>query len=281
MTRMSLIATIAERMVPAHQANLPLDLNALARSLGARDVLYRSSNLQGYTEWSANGPIVRLSVGRSDGRRRFVLAHECAHLALDPVITPPSFDAAAAPTHSEFARAAEDRLGDLSEYAKSIAEESGIERFCDKVAAELLLPAREIPGILSRIRGIGSLQKVSDEYRVSLSMLVTRLNEFAADEICLLRLEETNDGSWIALSAIGAPAGWRGRVVSFGTSAGAFNSLVGHTAETRVHLRSASADVTVSAEAQVWRRSALVMCNPRDLDAASRADQRRPGMPLA
>ncbi|BBZ80025.1 hypothetical protein MANY_53620 [Mycolicibacterium anyangense] len=169
-----------------------VDLNALARRLGARDIRYGAQNLHGYTQWTERGPFIQLRLIRSDGRRRFTLAHECGHLLFDPALAadrvieqyeepPAAFDAV-------------ERLRAYRDYAG--LSYPGLEQICDYFAAELLLPLSSAAALRPSIDSIQALEAKSKELRVSLSLMVTRLNAVRSG-LLLLRLERSRSGKWV------------------------------------------------------------------------------------
>lgn len=208
-----LAVDIARRLTGSLGAQLPRDVNQLARTLGACDVLYRTTIRHGYTEWTSRGPAIQIALSNTDGRRRSTLAHECGHLVLDPFFGPPSFRNALDDSRRRQRLLATQVLGDLSGALDEARDGCDLEVLCDRLAVELLLPAEFAPRLVGAVDSLADLRRVATALRVSLAMLVIRLNEFGGRH-ALLHLERTAGGSWLVSTAIGVPEAWRGRVVS-------------------------------------------------------------------
>lgn len=210
---------IADRLIPERRQLDAVDLNSVARRLGAKKVLYRQTPMHGYTQWTPSGPVVLISMARTDGRRRSNLAHECAHLLLDPVLAPESiarWGPVASDRHSKMSK--EILAGDLSRM-KQACEQKGIEAVCDQLAFELLIPKSAASCYATRIRDLNDLRAVSDSARVSLAVMVHAVNAFGAN-LSLIRIGRTYDGNWIVKDSTSAPPTWiEGEVLAPGSTA--------------------------------------------------------------
>jgi len=158
--------------------SLPLDLNAVARHLGVADIRYLAREFHGFTHWG-DRPTVYLALSRSDGRRRFTLAHELGHILLGADVTG--------------------------------ADTDEVERLCDAIAGELLMPTSWLESWESLVTDLASARQLADRMRVSLATTVVRLRALGR-QVMLFTLVRASDGQWIVASRIGAPARWQGRI---------------------------------------------------------------------
>jgi hypothetical protein len=126
-------------------------LDALARKLGVTRIIEQRLPFEGGLFQLADGEmVIKLNSESSFVRRRFTLAHEIAHLLLNTV-----------PAHRGANRTDED-----------------LERTCDLIAAELLMPAEEATNY---IRGLGSpspenLKTIASMFTVSLQTAAIRVH---------------------------------------------------------------------------------------------------------
>lgn len=134
-----------------------IHLHAAARALKVRSVRFVQIPVDGQVEWYEGFPHIKVRADMAETRRRFSLAHELAHVALDHRRT--SF-----------------RNGTVS------AEE----RLCNAIAAELLIPAGPLRTWLStESLSMSAVNDYADDLTVSRAALVRRITE-AADVKCLL-----------------------------------------------------------------------------------------------
>ena len=139
-------------------------LDALARKLGVRRIILQNLPFEGGLFRLPDGELViKLNSGSSFVRRRFTLAHEIGHLLLDTI-----------PAHRSTHR-----------------HDEALERTCDLIAAELLMPTAEASAF---IRGLGppSPRKLSDiasKYAVSIQTAAIRVRDG-------LRLWKCSIGMW-------------------------------------------------------------------------------------
>jgi hypothetical protein len=104
---------------------------------------------------------------------------------------------------------------------REINREIGIERLCDVLAYELLLPISAVAGVAVVISDIETLMKMAHEWRVSLSFLTLRIRECLNQEIALVYLKSAFDGKWIITENIGGLPGWKmGSILDFLTGSG-------------------------------------------------------------
>ena len=125
-------------------------LERLAGSLGVRGITVTQMNFDGGVFEDSSGLHVRLNSESSPRRRRFTLAHEIAHLIID----------------RGSARGARRSHGCTE-----------LERECDLVAAELLMPLDELQGKASEAASTGALLAIADCFSVSPQAAAVRLNE--------------------------------------------------------------------------------------------------------
>lgn len=203
-----LVERIADQIAPQRMDNQALDLNALATSLGALKVVYRFTRVHGLTEWTRWGPVIVTSMARTDGRRRSTLAHECAHLLFDPVISPAGLARWGQENVQMFRTRSELLLGDDLQSAALLAISGGVESLCDRVAFELLFPLRRARLYANRSIGLDELCDLTNSIRVSLAVSVMALNRFDAN-LSLLRLAKTTDGAWMLADAVSPRNQWR------------------------------------------------------------------------
>lgn len=268
----ALAQDIVGRVTDPEPSAAPRDLNALARLLGARDILYRTRVHHGYTEWTSRGPTIQIAIANTDGRRRATLAHECGHLLLDPLFNPPAFQRAPFSGQVRQRHHTHTMLGPVALAVQRGAPHLDLEDLCDDVAIELLLPAALMPGLQQRVQSVDDLRQLANERRVSLAMLVIRLNEFGSGH-ALLHLQRARSGTWLVSTAIGVPQAWRGRVVSsdLGSDKGRPRQ---HDGQLSLHTRDRNVDIQGSV-ARLDADRALVL-----LPAAQLYGQRsRPMMP--
>jgi Zn-dependent peptidase ImmA (M78 family) len=204
---------IGQRLSERLDSRVPRDLNRMAKALGVTDILYRTRIRHGYTEWTARGPAIQIALSNTDGRRRSTLAHECGHLILDPLFAPPSFLNAPSSNQELQRQLAHTVLGQLATTIRDDIADLDLEHLCDRLAVEVLLPVGIGPSLARQVDSLSGLKRVANDLRVSLAMLVIRVNEFGG-HYSLLQMERALSGDWIVSSAIGVPQNWRGRVIS-------------------------------------------------------------------
>ncbi|MGB7438579.1 MAG: ImmA/IrrE family metallo-endopeptidase, partial [Candidatus Acidiferrum sp.] len=127
-------------------------LEELARKLGVDRILQQKLPYEGALFRLADGELViKLNSESSFARKRFTLAHEIAHLLLNTV---PAF-------------------------RSTCRADAALERTCDLIAAELLMPAVEATDF---VRGLGSpspekLRDIASRYAVSVQVAALRVRD--------------------------------------------------------------------------------------------------------
>lgn len=124
-------------------------LRSVVEQLGIRDVICEELPFDGGIYQSEGGRIIKLNSLSSEAKRRFTLAHEVGHLILECAVEGPA----------------------------SCVEDEGLERACDKIAAELVLPTSEVCSFAS-VLGKQSPEKlghVATRFGVSLEAAARRL----------------------------------------------------------------------------------------------------------
>lgn len=197
------VAALVADAVPGYNnpQALPLDLNAVAKSLGASDIRYLARDVHGFTDWSTSRPTVYLATSRSDGRRRFTLGHECGHIMLG----------------HEGSNAAHNAL-----VTTGLTDD--IELTCDAVAAELLIPFTWLDQFGEYIRDLDSASYAAKRLRISLATLVIRMGHWGARP-SIFRVEAALSGGWVIVNRVGAPPTLRGRIAIDDSTATTFSLL--------------------------------------------------------
>lgn len=203
-----LIERVADRIALDRMSTDAIDLNALASSLGAVKVVYRFVRVHGFTEWTRWGPIIVTSMARTDGRRRTTLAHECAHLLFDPVVSPAGLQRWGQENVENFRRRSEELLGDDLQSIVAFAVSHGVENLCDRLSFELLIPQRRALDFANSRIGLDRLCDIATASRTSLAVTVRALNRFDA-AMTLVRITKSADGTWIVASVTSSDSYWR------------------------------------------------------------------------
>lgn len=196
---------ICDRLAPDRHGVPFIDLNALAKRLGVRDILYSATRMHGYTDWTNRGAVIRLAISKTEGRRRMTLAHECAHLLFNPVFDPQSLDVDAQIVHALKAQS-EQFLGVQFDLLRDATAEYGIERVCDLIAFELLLPRTRAAEV--QVPDAAALMDVAGEQHVSATLLVHQLNA-AGHNLRLARIARIAAASWMIVDAAGKTGAWQ------------------------------------------------------------------------
>jgi hypothetical protein len=126
-------------------------LDAAARKLGVQEIVEERLPFEGGLFKAPDGKLlIKLNSESSPVRKRFTLAHEIGHLL----------------------------LGTVPGFRGTCLSDDALERTCDKIAAELLMPCDRAAGY-ARNLGAPSPEKlrlVASEYAVSLQMAAIRLH---------------------------------------------------------------------------------------------------------
>lgn len=124
----------------------PTDLDELARRLGVREVISAEMNAHGELQQHADGFTILFAADQGPARRRFTLAHELAHVLVK--------------------RSAQHALRGLR-----------LERFCDDIAAELLMPAAAFARDAGARPDAARVKRLATLYRTSLAATALRCAE--------------------------------------------------------------------------------------------------------
>ncbi|MBV1788403.1 ImmA/IrrE family metallo-endopeptidase [Marinobacterium sp. D7] len=135
--------------------SLPVNPARIAERMGIQVVTESDSSISGKAEITPDGAFISFNPNDAEVRRRFTLAHELGHLALNHVT--PSSPCLRDPSQNF----------SLSNYD---AKESEANRF----AAELLMPAKAIE-ILIEKRDITDFSELARQFNVSLLAMEYRL----------------------------------------------------------------------------------------------------------
>lgn len=255
------IQRLVDRIAPDAATVDAVNLNDVAKQLGAADILYRTRALDGYTQWSARGPVIQVAMSRSDGRRRATLAHECAHLILDPVVESEAFQEFPDYLAADQRLLAERLLGPDVGTVRALVRRFGLERTCDLASFELLLPRSRMSEVVAQVVGLETLREAAVKHRVSMTMLVYRINECEGD-ISLLRLQRNRSGTWLVPTMAGAPRSLDGRFVCNHTGDGALDDLGRGGRQTVVTLTGSSGTLRFPGEvSKINDNAALVLCS--------------------
>ncbi len=150
------IAYAQRTIKPFVRSGEPVDIEAVARSMGVTEVSGAEMNADGYLGRRSDGALVirhRNGVGRA--RTRFTIAHEIAHIILSEVEGKP--------------------ISTEGKYHRDAGEEKAVNR----IAAELLMPASMLVGELDELRHEvwNTVFRLARQYRVSSSAMAFRLLE--------------------------------------------------------------------------------------------------------
>jgi Zn-dependent peptidase ImmA (M78 family) len=130
-------------------------LEGLARLLGVNEILEEKMTFEGGLFKLPDGKlIIKLNAKSPQSRKRFTLAHEIGHLLLGTI------------------------PGRRSTQGSEHGSDASLERACDSIAAELLMPSEEA---MLFIRGLGQpspekLREIASRYRTSLHAAAIRVH---------------------------------------------------------------------------------------------------------
>lgn len=178
-------------------------------ALGAGSPVYRTTfDTHGLTDWRHGKVRIELRLTHIEGRRRAAWAHELGHVLLDPLLAPASlrsWDLAGIQRQQERSLMF---VGSQLTEIRALHEQIGLERLCDAISYELLLPIAAVPRIARSITDVQSLMNAADLWRVSLSFLVLRIKECTEQDIALIHLQSAYDGKWVVTDCLGNLHGW-------------------------------------------------------------------------
>lgn len=163
----------------------PVSLTHYARRLGVRRITNRQTGLEGCVDLGGKNPTIFIAEGLSDSRRRFTLAHELAHVAI--------------------------RQFELQGHSLMHVD---VERLCDRIAVDLLLPDRWIRPLTANHWSMTDLESYADTARVSVTALVNRLSD-CGSRTSWLHFQQSGHPAqhqWVCWSRAGAKGKLRGPV---------------------------------------------------------------------
>lgn len=153
---MKSIAARAKRACDYYDNRSSIGLAKLARQLDVKHLLMNNSVVDATTNRIRNGYAVFINPSRPEVRRRFSLAHELAHILIQPDLT------------------GAERLD------KEKSEERRLESLCNQVAASLLMPAS---AVRTRLKTSGrsprSVVKLAKQFNVSKEAMARRIIDVA------------------------------------------------------------------------------------------------------
>lgn len=133
------------RLAAAGLLTIPLNVQAVAEYLGLEVVEEpMDDDLSGYLERRGGTWVVGVNAFHHINRKRFTIAHEIAHFML----------------HSSRQASFHDRT-----FSRRASDPSPMEREADRFAAELIMPAHMVRGLIAS--GITSLSVLAERFRVS------------------------------------------------------------------------------------------------------------------
>lgn len=200
------IQQLARRIIPDRSVGPELILYRVGKSLGAADPIYRSNgSAHGLTDWRNGRARIEILFSRSEGRRRLTWGHELGHILFDPVFSPGSLQSWATESIRDQQRRSLKYLDDQLQTIRSLRDEIGMERLCDLLSFELLLPVEDVPSVASQVTGIYTLMRAASRWRVSLSFLLLRMRECLTKEVALVQMRTAFDGRWVVTNSLGNP----------------------------------------------------------------------------
>jgi len=125
-------------------------LEEVAGNLGVRRITLEPMRFDGAVHEDMSGLNIKLNSSSPMKRRRFTLAHEIGHLIL---------------------------ASGSSRYAHRSRASTNLERACDLVAAELLLPVKEVRSNVPKEGSVDGLLALADRFGVSPHAAAVRINQ--------------------------------------------------------------------------------------------------------
>lgn len=172
----------------AGQAKPPVQLDVIARHLGISDVAVVPLAMNGRLLLEPSGRLkVQLSDQLSLDRRRFVFAHELAHIVI------------------EGKRIGACQRQGLASRVEDASQYDGIEDLCDAAASEFLLPRDWIEDHVDATRpSLETVRDVSDQSGCGLEYTAQRIMDLALWRGPLFVLERSDD-RWTIVQTFGRP----------------------------------------------------------------------------
>lgn len=160
-------------------AEVPVDLQELAESLGVTEILLTELVEDGRTTWIDGWPKIELRADRPTARMRFTLAHEIAHVLV-----------------------AQDQT--VARRTQGL-DHDALEMLCDWIAASLLMPRDWMQRFANRKSyNLSLLRLIANHAGVSLSAAAVRLAEVGGRTCMLLRLQRAPE-RWVVVGHAGVP----------------------------------------------------------------------------
>lgn len=200
---------IVQLLAPARAESSACVLRDVGSTLGATSPIYRyRGSMHGLTSWRQGRIRIEVMYSRSEGRRRLTWAHELGHILFDPVVATdvlsswsPEALAAQQEVSMRFIASA---ISDVRRMHQAV----GLERLCDLLGFELLLPVSAVRNVASQVSDIATLMTAAREWRVSLAFMVLRIRECHSRDIALVQLRRAYDGHWVVIESLGVMPGW-------------------------------------------------------------------------
>jgi hypothetical protein len=210
----------------------PVDVERLALALGVDEIVTCTlSREDGRLELRGSSALIFVSRDMSPARRRFTIAHEIGHL----VLADPSLDLIAIRMKTDALRSDE--------------------RFCDRFAETLLMPAAWISERYGELpQSLSTLLKCTEAFGVSAAAATVRLQRVLGWSRALLRFELCR-AEWTLFSVTAWRPEPRASVQATGATRAVLDQLAlpGSVSRLWLPLRAADADWLVGAE--LWGRS--------------------------
>ena len=180
--RTEALRRLKRTLVDADATAVPANLDALRRYLGVKEVRAQPLAIKGRI--IADGPDVAIELNESMSAfdRQFTFAHELAHLILE---------------RTRFERQWH------SDEPRTVREFEGIERLCDALAEQILLPVEWLEVRLQSRPTLTEASAVASESATDLTFVVRRAIDLRIWKALLIRWE-SNEGAFVPSEAIPA-----------------------------------------------------------------------------
>jgi hypothetical protein len=223
----------------------PVNLLRIARDIGVDDI--RPTEFRNaFTDFCLPAPVIYVNYEESGIRRRFLLAHELAHVMLR------------APEMVRLMRMRGSAMIDEEELA-------------DRIAATILVPDGLVKALRESNKSLERLEHVAQLAGVSLAMLIARMASSEID-VALLHWRRANC-AWHVIDRPGAPPGLHGYVKPSMTGHWAIENLRHKESDVAVDCRVSGRDVRIGGRAYRRGRHVLQLIEPsRDIWIAPPGD---------
>jgi Zn-dependent peptidase ImmA (M78 family) len=225
--------------------NLPVNLRQVAEEMGVRAI--RQTRLRdGFTDFQPTGPVIYLGRKTTPARRRFIFAHELAHVMLR-----------------------RPEIKDLLERYGRVMQLLDEERVANSIAASLLVPDSLVERLRESPCTLGALEETAALAKVSVMMLVTRLATAGIDVALLYWLRGRN--AWHVVDRPGAPFYLHGHIELSDSGSRAIESLGDTESDIIVDGWVGDRNVVISGSGRRYKRHAIQLMQPsRDIWLADR-----------